>query len=412
MASISFLRLRERAALELRGLCKSSLVMAVNSIKTINLTIAGPEDIGGLNLLTSIVFQDEFSGTLEVETFNEGLSNHLLRVRFGAGTSKSHIFLVRIHGRTADTLVDRNFEILCLNAYYQLSSAKRLYAVFKNGICYSYIEGSPLPLPCMEEMKYARLVADELARFHSIPVEEIIEQSKSFSFFSAHPKKYLFRPTLLQRIRDWIALLPTELPTPQETARYCDRYPKPSQWLSEVEYLEQALKNPCSPLVLCHGDIFPRNIIVSPDETSVTFIDLEYCSFDHSALDIAGYFCEVSGTASYVGYGRYPSPEFQREFVAAYLERLRKYRPVIDLNGVNGRSENEETENLRNKEIDRWVREADYFALACHMLWSIWAAIRTTNAQKEYDFLYCAITRANAYFGMKKRLMEADQPLQ
>ncbi|CAL8081236.1 unnamed protein product [Calicophoron daubneyi] len=133
--------------------------MTVSALKIIDLTIAGPEDYEGLHSLTSFIFPNEFNGKLEVEALDQGLSNQLLRIRYGTGTSKPRVFLVRIYGETTNAMVDRNFEILCMSALNQHHSSQKLHAVFRNGISYSYIEGFTLPVSHMGTEKYARFIS-------------------------------------------------------------------------------------------------------------------------------------------------------------------------------------------------------------------------------------------------------------
>ncbi|CAL8081244.1 unnamed protein product [Calicophoron daubneyi] len=300
-------------------------------------------------------------------------------------------------------MVDRNFEILCMNAFNQHHSSQKLHAIFRNGISYSYVDGFTLPVSHMGTEKYARLIGDELAHFHSLPIETILRQPGLRDALFVHAGRAQTIPTLFPRLRDWISGLPADLPNPQESVLYQTRFPTPEQLLCEVEFLEKLLHDPCSPVVLCHGDLLSGNIIVSPDKSSVTFIDLEFCGFNHAAFDIGNHFCEYAGIGN-VDYSKYPSPSFQREWIKFYLKCLRKYRSMA----VNGQSDHGDDEDPDDQEVNRWIREVGYFALAAHLHWGIWAAIRAKDGLSGFDYLAYAIKRLDQYYLMKKRILHAD----
>ncbi|CAG2176137.1 unnamed protein product, partial [Oppiella nova] len=46
---------------------------------------------------------------------------------------------------------------------------------------------------------------------------------------------------------------------------------------------------------------------------------------------------------------------------------------------------------------DQLIREADYFALAAHLLWTLWCITKARTSPMRYGFWECSKDRLNAY---------------
>ncbi|CAL8081240.1 unnamed protein product [Calicophoron daubneyi] len=206
----------------------------------------------------------------------------------------------------------------------------------------------------------------------------------------------LISPTGATEIPQWELVGPLSL--------YQTRFPRPAQLLCEVEFLEKLLYDPYSPVVLCHTDLIAENIIVSPDKSSVTFIDLEFCAISHAAFDIGSHFCEYAGSSD-MDHSNYPSPSFQREWIKFYLKCLRKYRSMA----VNNQSDHGDDEDPDDQEVNRWLKEVSHFAMMAQLLWGVWAAVRAKDGLSRFDYLTYAIKRLDQYYLMKKRILHADE---
>jgi ethanolamine kinase len=75
------------------------------------------------------------------------------------------------------------------------------------------------------------------------------------------------------------------------------------------------------PLLYCHGDLNPANMIFDPVRRSVIFIDLEFAGPNFQAFEIAQHFMTfVCGDLSKVGRDEFvPAREFQLRWCHAYL---------------------------------------------------------------------------------------------
>ncbi|KAF7232679.1 hypothetical protein EG68_08058, partial [Paragonimus skrjabini miyazakii] len=260
---------------------------------------------------------------------------------------------------------------------------------------------------------FPSLIASELAHFHSLPFRDaflrLVTEEKDRSLCASLVNQLALFP----RLREWITRLPNELSNPKDTNRYISEFPTVSVLQSEVNTLESLLESACSPIVLCHNDLLAGNIIVSPDENTVSFIDLEYCAFGHAAFDIGNHFCEYAGVEP-TDYSKYPSLPFQREWIKSYLWAYHNFQQVYteehsSMNGYCSQSTGDDRHSfdcfLTDVELDRWLREVNYFALVAHLIWSIWAVIRATDKRQDFDFLSYAFARINEYFRLKPILL-------
>ncbi len=87
-------------------------------------------------------------------------------------------------------------------------------------------------------------------------------------------------------------------------------------------------------------------------------------------------------------FSAYPNREQQLHFIRAYIE------------ATNDKTENEE----------EFLIEANYFALASHFFWSIWAFCRhlTPSSSSQFSYLDYALTRIDFYFKQKEKIFEKN----
>lgn len=370
------------------------------SIPHLNITFDGTQDEGAVRQLLRHLFPGISHQPFSIEVLDGGLSNQLLLVRFAIESPDFPRLLIRIYNQTANCLVDRALELSCMLNLSKFRGTPVIYALLNNGISYSYVTGFTIPLHYLSMEKYARMMASELARFHSLPSEDVSVQPLQ----SNGPRCTESR--LFRRLRNWISKLPAEFPDKEVTEKYKKCYPSISLLSSELDELERTLKCPHSPVVLCHNDLLPGNIIVSPDESSITFIDLEYCEFAPAAYDIGNHFCEFAGIEP-ANYSKYPSLPFQRRWIKWYLQAFGDHsakEPVVGDGDLFNGDLNSFTAAISESTLDAWLREVNYFALVSHLTWGVWAVLRAADHNSRFDFLSYAIVRINEYLRFKRIL--------
>jgi choline/ethanolamine kinase len=145
----------------------------------------------------------------------------------------------------------------------------------------------------------------------------------------------------------------------------------------DVDDLEAFLGTVESPIVFCHNDLQYGNIMKTNE--GVIFIDFEYSHYNPRGFDLGNHFSEwcynYHGNAPHVGdFTKYPTVDEQRRFCQAYLDC---------------ESDDSRIESLRE--------EANAYALATHLFWSLWGFIQSTQSTIDYDFFGYAICRWGAY---------------
>lgn len=139
----------------------------------------------------------------------------------------------------------------------------------------------------------------------------------------------------------------------------------------EFDELYDALKRTNSPVLFCHNDLLLGNVIHTEESNKVTFIDYEYAEPNHQAFDIGNHFAEFAGIGSDSGidYSKYPSREFQLQWLKVYLEEYR------------------ETTEITEDDVEILYKQVNKFSLASHFLWACWSLIQSEHSSIDFDFI-------------------------
>ena len=128
-----------------------------------------------------------------------------------------------------------------------------------------------------------------------------------------------------------------------------------------------------SPILFCHNDLLLGNVIYTEENQKVTFIDYEYAEPNHQAFDIGNHFSEFPGIGSdlenAINYSKYPSREFQLQWLKVYLQEFRG------------------SSNVTDDDIEILFKQVNKFALASHFLWTCWALIQAEHSTINFDFV-------------------------
>ncbi|CAH8599859.1 unnamed protein product [Schistosoma intercalatum] len=395
-----------------------------DSIPILDIRILDGNDQENIWKILKSVFPNWSKEYTKMKPLEEGLSNIVLRFDHDNKIDEPKTILMRIRTRLADFIVNRWDEIKHMHLLHELGGEQKLYAVFQNGLVYSFIRGSTISVDKFSVPKYSELIIEQVARLHSLPTRETM--LRLFPSEVNDSSKLYTKPVLFPTIRKWIEKLPTGYNNDkQKFERFKNEFPSKTVLLNEVAYLEKLLKNPISPVVLCHNDLLAGNIVMPPDEKSVHFIDFEYCGFNHAAFDIGNHFCEFAGI-NVVNFDNYPTKEYQRMWISKYLKAKSYYEKKFnqqaeiihngypttimitshsnhmdqDHNNSNNNNNNCENESL----LEKWLIEVNNFALSAHLFWGVWAVILSVQEQTKFDYLSYGISRINQYYAMKNHL--------
>ncbi|KAG9287051.1 hypothetical protein G9A89_023015 [Geosiphon pyriformis] len=179
--------------------------------------------------------------------------------------------LVRVFGKNSELLIDREQELRTLLSLSKLGLSPPVYGRFQNGIVYGCIPGEHLLLSDFSDFKKSALVARQLALLHSTEV--------------AGPNNVV----IWGIIKKWL-----NQRDPKDTERFAKHY-KLSDLKQEATSLQTALEKVRSPIVFCHNDLLPLNIIFNKSEEKISFIDYEYEYYNYRGYDIATFFSVSTG---------------------------------------------------------------------------------------------------------------------
>lgn len=254
-------------------------------------------------------------------------------------------------------LIDRNAEKKNIKFLHEHHLAPKLYATFNNGLVYEFVPGSTLNSTLVYDSNIWPLVARNMAKMHKLPKHLI-------------PCDENAEPMLKTKSLKFLNLIPEKFTDPKKDERAKATLPSKSGFYDEYNFLIKILEQTKSPILFCHNDLLPGNVIYTKDKNSVTFIDYEYAELNFQAFDIGNHFAEFPGIGSnsQIDYTKYPSKEYQIAWIKVYLEEF------------YGR-------NVNDEEVEKLYKDVNKFALSSHFLWSLWSLIQAEHSTIDFDFV-------------------------
>ena len=329
---------------------------------TVDLTDETNLKAGSLKIL-SVIRPDWRRESIRWRVFTDGITNKLI----GAWSedNKEDTVLVRVYGLGTEKIIDRNMEMVNMIKYHKLGGS-RLYATFNNGICYQFIAGDLLHQDILHLSDVYLCVARGMAQLHTLETETD-------------------QPVMWSRLEKFISVC-----NPDCDPRLKTEWLSKQQLLSEAHHLESLLQHTSSPVVFCHNDALLGNIVLTPNNNSVTFIDLEYGAPNYAAFDIANHFCEFVGCEGKLDFEKWlPSKDYQMKWIQEYLRS-------------SGAGDSD-------AEVESWCRTVEKFMLCAHLQWSVWSVIQAENSSLEFNFVDYAIQRYEEYKRLKNKLSTTTQ---
>ncbi|XP_078500785.1 ethanolamine kinase 2 [Lissotriton helveticus] len=307
---------------------------------------------------------------IQTKMFTEGISNKLLACYVDPGMEDA--VLVRVYGNMTELFVDRHNEVKSFQLLRQHGCAPDLYCTFQNGLCYEFMQGRALGPEEVREPRIFRLIAEEMAKYHSISIPN-----------GSHPKS-----NLCHKLRQLYAIVKMDIMGDDNTAnlRVQANIPAMEVLEQELTWMESYLPTLGSPIVLCHNDLLCKNVIYNETKGHVRFIDYEYAGYNYQAFDISNHFNEFAGVNE-MDYRLLPSRETQLQWLKHYLKTYKKLRK--DTSGV--------TEN----EVEELYKQVNNFSLATHFFWGFWALIQARYSTIAFNFPRYAELRFKQYFKVK-----------
>ncbi|XP_055348903.1 ethanolamine kinase 2-like [Paramacrobiotus metropolitanus] len=251
---------------------------------------------------------------LKVNVLSGGYMNHMYKI-FAATDEHGESVIVRINADIVGSLFDREEEFRLVFYMYQKGMYGKIYGKFQNGVVYEFIKGRTLTLADIQEPHIARLLAQKFAEFHAI--------SRDFPGVKTptHPRDFCL--PILNR-------LPIKYKDPQATLLAYKLFPDVEELQEEFQYLlnHPSMQNIYAdqPVVFCHHDLIPNNIIFDEKTDTVHIIDYEFAASGYQIEDIGTHFSEFIGMdVNTMDASLLPSQEFQLKWIRIYLETWNEF---------------------------------------------------------------------------------------
>ncbi|XP_028671594.1 ethanolamine kinase 1 isoform X3 [Erpetoichthys calabaricus] len=313
---------------------------------------------------------------VKMKMFTDGITNKLIGCY--VDETMEDVVLVRIYGYMTELFVDRDNELKSFRVLHAHGCAPNLYCTFNNGLCYEFIQGTALDPEHVSHPKLFRIIARQLAKFHSI---------------HAH-NGWVPKSNLWLKMKKYFSLVPNEFEN-KVNERFIEGVPSFQQLQQEMNWMKKRLSSLGSPVVLCHNDLLCKNIIFNDKEGHLKFIDYEYAGYNYQAYDIGNHFNEFAGLNE-VDYAQYPNRELQLQWLRAYLEAYKEFKG--------------QGSEVSDNEVEVLYVQVNQFALASHFFWGLWALIQTKYSTIDFDYLGYAVVRFTQYFKMKPEVTALSLP--
>uniref|UniRef100_T1J824 ethanolamine kinase n=1 Tax=Strigamia maritima TaxID=126957 RepID=T1J824_STRMM len=235
-------------------------------------------------------------------------------------SSRDDTIIIRMYSEDHDTLTNNSSEVAFIKLVHErYGFAPKIIASFTNGIVYEFVNGKFMTLSTITMESNWRLVAKQVALLHSTEVEESLHKSAKISdLYTTIPEDY-----------------PIKLKNADFNERFQNEFPTRDEVIPEITDLIDHVLNIHSPVVLCHNNLRPNNIIWNKETGEITFVGFQDAGFSFQAQDIAFHFWKFVGENP-LSFDDYPNRNFQIRWLRCYLEHWYEYT-ARDPNSVTHR---------------------------------------------------------------------------
>ncbi|XP_021964457.1 ethanolamine kinase 1 [Folsomia candida] len=308
--------------------------------------------------------------TVRSKLYTGGISNKLIGY-YQDGKIGEDVVMIRMYGQNTELMIDRKAEIDTMILLHGYGLGPELYAIFRNGICYEFIQGRILSMEDVRSPEvYPRVVAEMVKMHCDIP---------SNGLAGNHAEE----AGMWNKIRTFDALVEEILQTNPTLVARLETFGfdvSPGFGTRAIKEMENILKSQNMPITFCHNDLLLGNIIYDPNTSKVSFIDFEYAMPNYPAFDVANHFNEFAGIDN-PDFDKCPDRAFKSKWIAEYLKGFK-------LEGVE----------LSQEKFEYWI---ELCQPASHLFWSLWAIVQAHNSKIDFDFA--------GYFGL--RYIEYDKQM-
>ncbi|KAI9288316.1 kinase-like domain-containing protein [Umbelopsis sp. AD052] len=353
------------------GLSQSdSLDYLIHSYPYLDLEVTSDNLFEGAWNVVSSVFPIWKRNNVKFTQCKDGITNQLVRV---VHTLDNVSVLVRAYGKGSEIIIDRKQELINIITLSAQNLCPPLYARFKNGLVYGFIEGTVSTVEDMFDAEKANMIAVKLARWHKV-------QPLADSDPNNHEDTKLW-----STMRKWMDSVPAQYEDPSTQATFAKSIDM--DFLKhELKTLSATLTSLNSPIVFSHNDLLYGNVIYAQNQAF--FIDYEYGMLAPRGFDIGNHFNEFAGFEC--NYDNYPNKAFQMQWFEWYLTASSGSQPS-------------------EEEKEKLFQEVEHYSLASHLYWGLWALCQAMVSDIDFSYMDYAVLRFSEYKKRKAQVIEHSQ---
>jgi|ETNmetMinimDraft_31_1059906.scaffolds.fasta_scaffold00924_3 ethanolamine kinase len=284
--------------------------------------------------------QYNFSDKIKLTQLKGGITNKIFLIEF-----PDNKFIIRKCGNNTERFINRELEYKIIKQLNPFGITRKLLQTFEQGSIESFLEGNSLNIEHLKDTYILSILGRRFSDLHSINILEHHERQPML-----WPKLIAWHTQCMELYKDNAEIYPIV------------------NHIGEVIQQKQSEQIE-SPVVLCHNDLTPANIIYH--NSTIKFIDFEYGSYNYRGFDIGNLFCEYAG---YHGdWTLLPTKKERKLFYKFYLQ------------------------TDKEEKLETLDKEVLFFMPISHLFWSCWGFLQNKYSTINYDYLAFAKKRYEGF---------------
>ncbi|XP_075988940.1 choline/ethanolamine kinase isoform X2 [Anticarsia gemmatalis] len=339
----------------------------------------------------------------------------------------------QVHGERAMDAIVTESVIFTLLSERRLGP--RLHGVFSGGRIEEYIPARPLLTKELADPSISMKIAEKMAAIHSMEVP--LSKDPDWLWKTCYKWLKTVKEERLSAVKG-----------KNEEEQRIIKQMKSVDFDKELEWLKKFLATVDSPVVFCHNDMQEGNILLFDDSVSggqtdsdtyssyvqtydtdsskdigeddantsdsilsrisdsgeprMVLIDFEYCAYNYRGFDIANHFQEWAYDYSnpqhpfyYENTDDMPNLEQKEIFIKEYLKHYQQ-----------NTSEDKACAAPGLEAVNQLLGEVEAFALASHLLWTLWSCVNASKSQIPFGYWEYARSRLETYLRLKQEVIK------
>ena len=255
-----------------------------NSISFLNVTVKDIEDTPHVFELLKQVKPGWVLADLESKGFDTGGVNEMKVFYQRADGERDDAVVVRVYGDGLGDANPRDTEFLAMQIGEAAGCFPTIYASFKNGVAYKYAKGHVPGFKDLTKPEVITSITSKLYRLNHIDFD-------SLTLFNQEgkPAKFDGKIKAFSRMKIYINQIPDQVEDPEKNGRFHNLRQELTneKLLEEYKFVKQVLEETQIPVVFCHGDLHPRNMVLDDATNEVMFVDFELTGVSYGCWDLS-----------------------------------------------------------------------------------------------------------------------------